>query len=49
MKTKWKALSRECGFELNKMVRFKYVANVEVDDEVDQTGNQVMIPMFDIC
>nr|GEU82893.1 hypothetical protein [Tanacetum cinerariifolium] len=49
MKGKWNIISRECGFAQNKMVRFKYVADVKDEDEVRQVEFPVMIPMFDIC
>ena len=49
MKGKWNIISRECGFQINKMVRFKYVADVEDEEEVQQGDSPVMMPMFDIC
>ena len=49
IKHSWKDIVAKCGWENNKMVRFKLVDEIPDVKASINPSNPVMIPVFDMC
>lgn len=49
IKAKWRNIVAQCGFEPNKVVRFKIIDLIRDDEQTVDPNKPVMIPLIHMC